>query len=136
MHFTRLSWAVMAVAVAVAFAGGGLAGYRIQKQSEAEDRARAMTGGNPDAGAKIVRRYGCAGCHRIPGIRAPGGRVGPPLAGLAERVFIGGVLPNTPDNLIAWIHDPPAFDPKTAMPVTGISLDEARHVAAYLYSRR
>lgn len=135
MRLSRISGTAAAAAAVVVFLGGGFAGYRIQAQSAAEDRARAMTGGNPDAGAKLVRRYGCAGCHRIPGIRAPGGRVGPPLAGLSERVYIGGLLPNTPDNLIGWIHNPPAFDPKTAMPVTGISLEEARHVAAYLYSR-
>jgi len=28
----------------------------------------------------------------------------------------GGVVRNTPENLIRWVKDPPAIDPKTAMP--------------------
>ena len=35
-----------------------------------------------------------------------------------------------------WIVNPKQFDPRTAMPVTGISLGEARDVAAYLYRLR
>ena len=41
-----------------------------------------------------------------PASPAPTARSAPPLAGLRKRVFIGGVLRNTPDNLIAWIVDP------------------------------
>jgi cytochrome c2 len=65
---------------------------------------------------------------------SPGGRVGPPLGGLKERVYIAGRLTNTPEHLIEWIVDPRAVDPKTAMPVTGVSKSEARHIAAYLLS--
>jgi cytochrome c len=62
------------------------------------------------------------------------GRVGPPLDEVARQVYVGGVVTNTPDNLIRWIVDPREIDPKTAMPATGISRAEARDVAAYLYS--
>jgi cytochrome c1 len=34
-----------------------------------------------------------------------------------------------------WIVDPHSVSPKTAMPVTGISIDDARDVAAFLYTR-
>ena len=70
----------------------------------------------------------------------PGGRgwganglVGPPLQSLAKRVYIGSVR-NTPANLVAWIIDPRALNPNAAMPVTGISEQAARDVAAYLYA--
>jgi cytochrome c2 len=38
--------------------------------------------------------------------------------------------------MIRWIVNPRAVNPGTAMPVTGISPAEARHVAAYLYAQR
>jgi cytochrome c1 len=44
------------------------------------------------------------------------------------------MLPNTPQNLVAWIRDPPGIDPLTAMPASGMSEAEARDVAAYLYT--
>ncbi|MBV9786106.1 MAG: cytochrome C, partial [Acidisphaera sp.] len=62
------------------------------------------------------------------------GQVAPPLAGLRKRVYIGGVMRNTPENLIAWIVDPRSISPHSAMPVTGISRREARDVATYLYA--
>jgi cytochrome c len=83
-----------------------------------------------------MRHYGCAGCHTIPGVAGADGLAGPPLSSLSQRVYIGGVLPNTPDNLLAWIVDPRAANPRTAMPVTGIADQDARDVAAYLYSVR
>lgn len=78
---------------------------------------------------------GCAGCHAIPGIRSMQGRVGPPLQKLAERQFIAGKLANTTENLIRWIRASRDIDPQTAMPSTRVSEDEARAMAAYLYSR-
>ena len=83
-----------------------------------------------------MSRYGCAGCHTIPGVRGASGRVGPPLQRFAGRVYVGGVLTNRPDHLVRWIVNPRAVSPRTAMPVTGISEAEARHVAAYLLTLR
>lgn len=103
-------------------------------QTENEEVARALTGGDPAAAPDALTRYGCAGCHTIPGIAGADGQVAPPLSGLRQRVFIGGVLRNTPENLIAWIVDPQAHSPHSAMPNTGISEKEARDVAAYLYA--
>ncbi|HZH50833.1 MAG TPA: hypothetical protein VEZ16_03025 [Microvirga sp.] len=62
-------------------------------------------------------------------------RVGPNLELVSRRVYLGGVATNTSDNLIRWSVNPGEFDPKTAMPVTGVSPREARDIAAYLYSR-
>jgi cytochrome c len=95
--------------------------------------AMAMTGGNPSSAPQNFRRYGCSGCHTIPGLPGADGQVGGPLAGLSSRAYIGGVLTNSPDHLIAWIVTPERFSPNTAMPATGISEKEARDIAAYLY---
>ena len=62
--------------------------------------------------------------------------VGPPLGTIAQRVFIAGVLPNEPDNMIRWIENPPGVDPKTAMPYMGVTPRDARDIAAYLYTLR
>ena len=92
------------------------------------------TGGDADHGHDVILAKGCAACHDIPGVRAPGGLVAPPLGGFARRTYIGGELPNTPDNLMRWLRDPHAIERKTAMPDTGLSPTEARDVAAYLYT--
>ena len=46
------------------------------------------------------------------------------------------MLPNTPQNLIRWIQNPPAVDPLTAMPNVGVTQADARDIAAYLYTLR
>jgi mono/diheme cytochrome c family protein len=104
-----------------------------QQQSQAV--ARAMTGGEPSRAPDIIRRYGCAGCHTIPGIPGGDGQVGGPLTDIKHRVYVGGVVPNSPDNLVRWIVSPQTFSPRSAMPATGISEADARHVASYLYAR-
>ncbi|MCA1454200.1 c-type cytochrome [Bradyrhizobium sp. BRP22] len=104
-------------------------------QHQTERVARAMTGGDPSHAPEIMRRYGCTGCHTIPGVAGADGQVGTPLAGLRGRVYIAGVATNSPDNLVRWIVAPQAFSPRTAMPATGITEAEARDVAAYLYAR-
>lgn len=78
--------------------------------------------------------YGCTACHDVPGVRGPKGVVGPPLAGIAQRAFIAGQLPNNPDMLVRFLQDPPALVPETGMPDVRLSLDQARDVAAYLYT--
>jgi cytochrome c2 len=101
--------------------------------SQSDAVARALTGGDPAHASVVVTRYGCGGCHTIPGVPAADGKVGPPLGGIREHVFIAGLLPNTADNLINWIVEPRAYSPHSAMPVTGISKAEARDVAAWIY---
>lgn len=95
--------------------------------------ARALTGGDPRQAPNLIRRYGCGGCHTISALAGADGKVAAPLDALRKRVYIGGVLQNTPDNLVRWIVSPRTFSPQTAMPNTGITQAEARHVAAFLY---
>jgi cytochrome c1 len=62
--------------------------------------------------------------------------VGPPLVHLGERAYIAGVLTNSPQNLVRWIRDPRGVDSLTAMPNLDVSDQDARDIAAYLYSIR
>ena len=103
----------------------------------AEHRAAAaMTGGVPARGPALMRSYGCAACHTIPGVVGANALVGPPLTHMASRGYIGGVLANAPDNMIRWIRDPKAVDSLTAMPNVGVTERDARDIAAYLYTLR
>jgi mono/diheme cytochrome c family protein len=129
------SWLIAACAVIVLATTLWLATQQWNEASERDAAARAMTGGEPARAATLMIRYGCAGCHTIPGVPGADGQVGGPLSELRKRVFIAGVIPNTASNLIGWIVEPQAHDPRSAMPVTGISSAEARDVAAWLYSR-
>ena len=82
-----------------------------------------------------MRRYGCGGCHTIPGVPGADGKVGPSLAKLRERVFIGGALRNSGRQAGALDRcSRSTSSPHAAMPATGISEAEARDVAAYLYA--
>ena len=119
----------------VYFAGMALHEAKQQRDERVHD-ARMLTGGDPARGAAMMRPYGCARCHTIPGIEGADGQIGPPLAGIANRMYVGGVVTNTPDNLIQWIVDPKSIDAKTAMPSVGLTQDQARDVAAYLYTLR
>jgi cytochrome c len=93
-----------------------------------------VAGGDPQHGKSLIQSYGCAACHVIPGIDSMGSNVGPPLEKMALRAYVGGVLPNTPEDLVRWLRNPPAVDPRTAMPNLGVSEAEARDMAAYLYT--
>jgi cytochrome c len=124
-------------AVAIILCGAAAAAYRgatIARRNITE--AEAMTGGNVEAGRAALQNYGCNTCHTIPGLVDARGLVGPPLAQLADRIYIAGVLANTPANLIQWIEDPPGIDPRTAMPKLGVDEASARNIAAYLYTLR
>jgi cytochrome c len=132
---TRIVLAATAVALAGASALAAVGWF-----AKAEDRRAAVEmtgGGDPDRGLAAIDAYGCGSCHVIPGVRgAAEARVGPPLSGVGTRAYVGGVLPNTPDNLMAWLRDPPAVDPRTAMPNLRVTGPDARDIAAYLYTLR
>jgi cytochrome c2 len=128
---------VLILLAAIALLGGlTVCGATLYRQHQRQrDQIIAKTGGNPDKAMLAITRYGCAACHQISGAQVPGGLAGPPLFGLKDRVYFGGAVSNTPDNLIRWIVNPKQFNPNTAMPVTGINDADARDVAAYLYLR-
>jgi cytochrome c2 len=94
-----------------------------------------LTGGNPRVGQQLIARYGCAACHQIKGIAHSDSKVGPSLKDIRGSAYVGGVLPNSADNLMKWIMHPRAMSPNTAMPELGVTDAEARDMAAYLYSQ-
>jgi cytochrome c2 len=126
---------VMAVgSISAAFLAVGLAWYAFDQSVQRIAVAQALTQGNAEHAPALITRYGCGGCHTIQGAPGADGKVGPDLSGLIERVYLGGVLRNTPVNLVQWVVNPQRFFAGSAMPATGISEPEARDVAAYLYS--
>lgn len=93
-----------------------------------------VAGGDVVRGKLLLAQYQCGACHQIAGVAAARGQLGPPLDSFGRRSYIGGSLPNTPDMLTRWLVDPAALKPGTTMPAMGVSADDARHMAAYLYS--
>ena len=94
--------------------------------------AAAEERGDVEKGRHAIERYGCVACHTVPGVHGPRGDVGPPLEHMARRTYIAGVLANTEENMVRWLRNPPAVDPRTAMPNVNMSEAEARDIAAYL----
>lgn len=133
-RFHAVGWSAMILLI---FAGLSLGSwsYMQTREKQAVAVAVALTGGDPSRGPMLMTRYGCGGCHTIPGVPGADGKVAGPLSGMRERVFIGGVARNVPQAMIAWIVDPRAHSPRTAMPATGITEAEARDVIAFLYAR-
>lgn len=95
-------------------------------------------------GREIFLRSACIACHAIAGTTAVG-TLGPNLTKFGERWSVGaGVLPNTRENVVAWIKNPQAIKPgarmpgtqegAAGMPPTGLSDEEVEAVAAYLLS--
>ncbi|SFH26804.1 hypothetical protein SAMN04488020_10921 [Palleronia marisminoris] len=87
-----------------------------------------------DAARALIDANGCGTCHRIPETEGADGLTGPPLTAMSRQVYVAGVVPNTPDMLTAFIADPQAIDPRSAMPDLGLSLEEARLIGEYLYA--
>jgi cytochrome c2 len=98
--------------------------------------ARTRVGGDPERGAFLIQRYGCGGCHRIPGVVGAAGKAAPSLASLASEPYISGNLPNTPENVMRWIQAPHSILPNTKMPELEIGNTEARDITTYLWSLR
>jgi cytochrome c1 len=110
--------------VAVLCTGVALAGcnaFGSSQRSDAEKR-----------GADLIIANGCGTCHSIPGIAGARGNVGPPLDHMGTRVFIAGMLRNTPDNMVRWLKNPQAIIPGNAMPNMNLNDAQARDITAYL----
>jgi len=94
------------------------------------------SGGNARQGRHLLLQYGCDVCHEIPGVVGASMPIGPPLDHMGLHSFIGGVLPNTRDNMVRWIRTPQTFVPGGAMPDLGVPDRDALDIAAYLESLR
>ena|ERR1051326_2974947 len=121
----RIEWTIAAVAIlAAALSGCGVS----------TSMAAAVPGGDVLKGKAAIDHYGCGGCHTIGGVRGAQGKVGPPLTGIGSRMYVAGMLTNTPDNMESWIRNPRAVYPGTAMPVLGVTDADARNIVSYLYT--
>lgn len=98
--------------------------------------APRIAGGDAKVGKKLVEQYQCGSCHAIPDVAAARGTTGPNLEGFGRRSYVAGRFPNDADALTRWLVNPPAMKPGTLMPDLGISTDDARHMAAFLYTLR
>lgn len=86
-----------------------------------------------EAGLAAIQRVGCGACHEIPGVEWPKGRLAPSLRGFDDIGLIAGAVPNTADNLAAFVRNATALKPGSTMPPMPLTEEEARAVAAYLY---
>ena len=119
----------------VVVAGLGLFADMRYEHWDVIKRAESLTGGSSERGQAAFSKYGCGGCHSVAGQPQAAGLVGPPLDGIGARAMIAGRLENNPQNLERWIMDPQAVSPGTAMPRLGVSAEDSRDLAAFLYTR-
>lgn len=102
----------------------------VQAQSPAAPGAGGATGSV--RGQQLLAQYQCGSCHAIPGIPAASGKLGPTLQAFGKRSYIAGHIPNRPEALVRWIVEPASLVPSTTMPSMGVSVVDARAMAAYL----
>jgi cytochrome c2 len=131
----RVAAAIVAAVLAAAVWWSLLVEGSLERRRQVDAAVAVTGGGRPERGREVVRSYGCGACHEISGISEARGRVGPSLVHLRERTVLAGVVANSAGDLVAWLRDPRAVDPKTAMPTLGLSLEQARDAAAYLYTQ-
>jgi mono/diheme cytochrome c family protein len=96
--------------------------------------SKATGDADPSRGIVALRQYGCATCHRIPGVVGADTPVGPSLAHIARRSFIAGAVANDPQGLMRWLREPQSLHPGSAMPDLGVTERDARDMSAYLQS--
>ncbi len=86
------------------------------------------------AGRAVYESLSCVSCHTIQGTSSVG-VFGPDLSHLMSRQTLGsGVVPNTRENLRAWVNDPQEVKPGCLMPSLKLTNAELDGVMAYLTS--
>ncbi len=95
-------------------------------------------------GAQLFITKACIACHKIEGVPAAAGIIGPNLTHVATRTTIAaGVLDNNEENLRAWITDPSDFKPGNIMnrdglaymnPDFALSDEDVNNLTAYILS--
>ncbi len=83
-------------------------------------------------GRTVFEHNACISCHTITGTTATG-RFGPDLTHLASRDTIAsGSVPNTPENLRAFVDNPAHFKPGALMPPMHLNPHDLDAVTQYL----
>jgi len=134
--------ATAADSVQTASAGAGLqAAQEPAKPGAAKDSAATPQAAPADpayaAGEKLFTAKGCVGCHSMQAVNAPKGMIGPNLANVGARSYIGaGSFQNTDENLSRWIQNPQAMKQGVLMPNLGVTPDEAKSLVAFLRAHK
>jgi cytochrome c oxidase subunit II len=84
------------------------------------------------AGRHVFETEACTNCHAVAGTAAIG-TFGPDLTHLMSRDTIAsGIVPNTPENLRAWVENPNNAKPGVLMPAMQLSNQQIDELVAYL----
>lgn len=87
-------------------------------------------------GRQVFLRNACVNCHTISGTQAMG-IFGPDLSHVASRATIAsGSVPNTPENLRAFVNNPADFKPGVLMPSMHLNDHDLDAVTQYLSTLR
>ena len=129
------------------FCGASHANMRFRvyvEEPDAFDRWVAQQQGpavEPDSGSlaaegkAIYSTSACIGCHVITGVSM--GPIGPNLTHFGSRRTLGSAtFDNTPEQLAAWLRDPPAMKPAALMPPLALTEAQITALVAYLHSLR
>lgn len=111
------------------------AAYAAWLSIQAQPAATPATGG-AEAGEKRLKELTCVNCHNIRGVNSQK-QYGPDLTHVASRKMLAGErLPNTPENLRDWLHQPNIIKPDCYMPNLDLSSNDLATLTAYLGSLR
>lgn len=122
----RLRWFIGTLLTVLVVTGCGL--------MSREDPRVDATGGHIERGRELARSNGCMSCHSVPDESSAESGYGPDLEGFGNNRLIAGAVENEPDTLIAFLMDPQSLVPGTSMPTVGLTEQEARDIASWLYS--
>jgi cytochrome c oxidase subunit II len=111
-------------------------------EAEQEPPVRPEEGTEAGEGAALFQQFttgkgsgSCLACHSVDPTGQEGAQIGPNLTHIgSRRVFAGGILENTPENVARWLADPGAVKPGAKMPDYGLSEEQIEDLVAYLES--
>lgn len=97
-----------------------------------QQRQPALNNPGVMPGKLVFEKTACINCHTVNGTVGTG-RFGPDLTHLMSRDTLGaGAVPNSPQNLRAWIKSPEQFKPGALMPAMNLSESDLDQLASYL----
>jgi cytochrome c oxidase subunit II len=103
-------------------------------QQNASSSAPAAPG-DAARGEQVFLNGPCVSCHTIDGTIAQGKVAPRPLTHFATYNQVAQVIPNTPDNVTKWLHNPQDVKPGTQMPNLGLKPQDIADLVAFLESR-
>ena len=105
------------------------------KQQTASSAAPAGAG-DAARGKQVFLNGPCVSCHTIEGTVAQGKVAPRPLTHFATYEKIAQVIPNNPDNLTKWLHNPQDVKPGTQMPNLGLKSQDIADLVAFLEAQK